>query len=632
MRSMSEHPLVSIIIPHQAGTEVLLRCLDSLVGDDTHPPYEILLVDNGSSDGSVQVARERHPQLRVLRFEENQGYAGGCNRGIEVSSGKYVLLLNDDTELEPGWLAELVRAAEEDASVGACQPKIRSLREPDLFEYSGAAGGLMDIYAYPFSRGRLMDHVEEDHGQYDDPIEIFWASGVAMLVRRSALDAAGLFDEVFFAYMEEIDLCWRIQLQGYRIRYVPSAVVRHIGGFSLDKRVLKRMYLNHRNSMITLVKNYSAPSLLRVLPVKLFLEAFIMGGALLRNPKRSRAVVMAFAWLLTHLPTVLRLRAEVQGARRVPDSEIFPRLYLGMAPLWYFVFGIRQVTDLPDIDRVLHRPCAADRPPQGAVVRPEQRDFLYAYLDQAPTGLAIQRALECELFATRSFARPILDAGCGDGVFSRMLFNGVILDCGADADPEEVERARRTRCYAEVKTAQLEALPWEAESMATVLVNGVNSRVRDTEGALREIHRVLRPGGSLYLSVPTGDWVHFQIWSRGLRRLGLARAAEAYERLKLRQLGAKGIEEPDVWAGKLRAAGFELESREFYLSRRAARLQDLFMPAALISSLSKQLLGRALALPRIHRLLVRAYRGGLRGALSAPVERGAGVFLVARRP
>ena len=196
-------PLISVIIPHQAGTKVLLHCLQALAGDPSYSDLEIIVVDNGSSDGSVDEAKRAFPGIKVVRLEQNQGYAGGCNRGIEVSSGTYVLLLNDDTEIEPGCIKELVRVAEEDPQVGACQPKIRSLVDRSLFEYSGAAGGLMDIYGYPLSRGRLMGHVEADHGQYDDPVEIFWASGVCMLIRKSVLAEVGSLDEVFFAYMEK---------------------------------------------------------------------------------------------------------------------------------------------------------------------------------------------------------------------------------------------------------------------------------------------------------------------------------------------------------------------------------------------------------------------------------------------
>ena len=630
---MSELPLVSIIIPHQTGTEVLLHCLESVVRDTSHHRYEILLVDNGSSDGSVRAAQDRFPQLRVLDLAENQGYAGGCNRGIEAARGDYVLLLNDDTEVEAGWLSELVRAAEEDPTIGACQPKIRSLGDRDRFEYSGAAGGLMDIYGYPFSRGRLMDHVEEDVGQYDDPIETFWASGVAMLIRRAALDDAGLFDETFFAYMEEIDLCWRLQLQGYRVVYVPSAVVFHIGGFSLDKRVRKRMYLNHRNSLIMLLKNYSARSLIGILPVKLLLEGFIMSAALLRNPLRSSAVVMAFWWIATHMPTVLELRAGVQERRRVPDRDIYARLYLGMAPLWYFAFGIRRVTDLPDIDRVLHRPYrdVARALVDGEVVRPQSRNFLYATLDQAPTGLAIQRAAECRRFAGHAFVRPILDAGCGDGVFSRMLFNGVIMDAGIDVDPGRVRRARRMRCYGEVRQGRVESLPWEAAAFGTVPANGLLHSVPDVERALAEMHRVLRPGGRLYCTVPTPACTRFQLWNRWLRGVRLPRIADAYERLTLRAFRTQRIDPPQVWTERLRAAGFEVEATERYLSRRAGAQQDLFMPFSVPSILSRRFLGRPLALPRVHRLVVRAYRRWLHAAEEEPVEEGAGVLIVARR-
>jgi GT2 family glycosyltransferase len=357
---------VSVIIPHRAGSEVLIDCLDSLYADRSAPPFEVLIVDNGSCDGSVAAAQRRHPQLKSLRLAENQGFAGGCNRGLEATRAEYALLLNDDATLRPGALAALVAAADADPRLAACQPKILSAANPALFEYSGAAGGLMDLWGFPFSRGRLMDDVELDQGQYDDPIEIFWASGVCLLLRRSALAESGSFDEFFFAYMEEIDLCWRLQLADYRIGYVPAARVLHIGGYSLDRREVQRMFLNHRNSLVMLIKNYSLGWLAFVLPIRLALELAIFAAAPIRNPLRSLAVLRALAAVARSLPVILRARREVQRRRRVRDAAIAKRLYLGVAPIAYFVFGVRRASDLPGIGRLLRLPLESNSARSGS--------------------------------------------------------------------------------------------------------------------------------------------------------------------------------------------------------------------------------------------------------------------------
>ena len=628
----TDSPLVSIIIPHQAGVEILLSCLEALERDTSHPHTEIILVDNGSTDGSVEAALERFPKLRVVRLPVNQGYAGGCNRGIELARGSYVLLLNDDAELEPGCLGALVRAAEGDPSLGAAQPKIRSLRERSRFEYSGAAGGLMDVYGYPFSRGRLMGHVEIDRGQYDDPAEVFWASGVCMLIRSSALEEVGALDEAFFAYMEEIDLCWRLQLHAYRVVCVPEAIAYHIGAYSLDRRVLKRMYLNHRNSVIMLVKNYSGRSLPRILPVKLFLELFIMGAALFRNPRRSQAVLMSFAWLLTHVPTLLRLRAPVQRSRKVSDREILARLYQGMAPLWYFVFGVRNASELPDVDLVLHRPSrGAEAKPADETVRPQSRDFLYPYLDQAPAALALERATQCARLARLPFRRPILDAGCGDGTFARILFHGVVVDAGIDANAVELERAREMRCFSEVHAAGAERLPFDAGQFATVLASRSLAGGTDPERVLRELHRVLERGGALYAAVPTARWADFLFVSGCLARLGLRRAADGYAALAARLLDTRSALEPQAWTAMLERVGFSVERCEPYLPRRAIRIQELCLPFAVPAQLARALFGRALLLPRFHRVRARLYRRLLRRACGESGPEGGGVVLVARK-
>jgi GT2 family glycosyltransferase/SAM-dependent methyltransferase len=626
-------PLVSIIIPHTAGGEILIRCLEALGATSAGPASEIILVDNASSDGSVAKALDQFPSIRVLRLEENQGYAGGCNRGIEVARGKYVLLLNDDTEVEADCVSELVRTAEDDPTVAALQPKVRSLQDKALFEYSGAAGGLMDIYGYPFSRGRLMGHVEVDEGQYDEPAEIFWASGVCMLVRKQVLEEIGAFDETFFAFMAEIDLSWRIHLAGHRVVYVPTAIVYHIGGHSLERTDVRRMFLNHRNSVIMLAKNYSLRSLVWVFPIKIVLELFIFAGALLRNPRRSQAVVLSFSWLLTHVPTLLRLRAPVQAKRRISDREIISRLYQGMAPIWYFLFGIRHAIDLPDIDIVLHQPYRAARSSsRTGTVEPRRRNFLYAYLDQAPAALALMRAVECDHLSKLPFERPILDVGCGDGTFGRILFNGVTLDAGVDRDAKEIARARATRCYDDLRVAEVEQLPFESEAFATVYSNCVLEHIPDVENALLEIHRVLKPGGALYITVPSPRCVTYLLWREVFRRLGLTGLANWYSNLTLRLFNAEHVLEAEGWSDLLDRAGFATERHEPYMPRTATRIQDLLLPTAVLSVLSKALLGRKLVFPRLHRVKVLVYRRFFRAIYAERAPEGSATMLVARKP
>ena len=391
-----------------------------------------------------------------------------------------------------------------------------------------------------------------DRGQYDDPVEVFWASGVCILIRRAALADTGGLDEVMFCYMEEIDLCWRLHLMGWRVGYVPTAIVYHIGYYSLDMRVVRRMYLNHRNSMIMLIKNYSARSLAWILPIKIGLELFILTGALLRNPQRSRAVLLSFGWLALHVPTRAADAAGGAGAaprcrmRRSSSSSTWGWRRSGTSSS----ASGRSPTFRTSIG-VLHRPLhPGQKPREGEQVHPERRDFLYAYLDQAPTGLALMRAVECDLFAHHAFERPILDVGCGDGTFARMLFNGVIVDAAVDADPQEAERARATRCYAEVRVGNAEALPFESGAAASVLCNSVLAMVPDCDAALSEIHRVLRPGGRVYLTVPSPRCTRFLFWSRAARAAGNERA-----RAPLRRVDSNALQgASSAGAGRLGAA------------------------------------------------------------------------------
>ncbi len=340
----------AIIIPHCNGWELLERCLETLQASGDGD-CRVHLVDNGSTDGSPERAKAKHPGIEIIRSERNLGFAGGCNLGIRSTAGEYVVLLNNDTEVEPGWLGHLVRAMDADPSLAAAQPKILWLRQRDTFDYSGGAGGLMDVFGYPFCRGRLFQTLEKDLGQYDhSPPDIFWASGSASIYRRSALEQAGLLDEDFFMHMEEIDLCWRLHLLGYRVAAVPGSVVYHLSGGSLPAGEFRKMYLNHRNSLLMLLKNYSPESLLWTWPSRMALEAMSLAKALSSGDWQwARAIVSAGCWISEHLVTIAGKRRQVQGMRRIGDREVTERMCRRSAALSYFLGNKRTAAELDPV-------------------------------------------------------------------------------------------------------------------------------------------------------------------------------------------------------------------------------------------------------------------------------------------
>lgn len=337
-------PKVSVVIPHLQGEETLSACLASL-RQSAFRDFDILLVDNGSADGSVPRAKARFPEIQVVSLNTNRGFAGGCNAGIREARGEYVFLLNDDAEVTPEGLERLVRSADADPRIAACQPKVLNWKERGLFDYAGAAGGGLDALGYPFCWGRVFDHVEEDRGQYDEGREIFWASGAAGLFRRKAILEAGLLDEAFFAHMEEIDLCWRLHLAGWSLRSVPQAVVFHRGAATLPKGAYRKLYLNHRNNLVMLFKNWGLGALWWRFPLRLWLEgATFLRSLFVGEWDRMRAIVAAECYLLFHPVKLLRMRAQAQHVRRVPDARVFEKTYRGLLPWDFFVRGKRVVS------------------------------------------------------------------------------------------------------------------------------------------------------------------------------------------------------------------------------------------------------------------------------------------------
>ena len=251
------NPSTAVVILNWNGANLLHKFLPSVLAGTASTDAAVIVVDNGSTDNSLSVLATEFPQVRTILFSENYGFAGGYNRAVDQLQDefRYVVLLNSDVAVQPGWIRPLIDFMEANARIGACQPKILSFERSSQFEYAGAAGGFIDKNGYPYCRGRLFDTCETDTGQYDEPIRIFWASGAALMIRTELYLSAGGLDAEFFAHMEEIDLCWRLQLSGYQIWCVPTSVVYHLGGGSLPAGNPRKTYLNFRNNLLLLHKN-----------------------------------------------------------------------------------------------------------------------------------------------------------------------------------------------------------------------------------------------------------------------------------------------------------------------------------------------------------------------------------------
>ena len=246
---------LAVIILNWNGRDLLRRFLPSVVEHSDSSISRIVVADNGSDDDSIEVLEREFPQVEILRLEKNFGFAEGYNRAVKAIECKYTILLNSDAAASPGWDIALFDFMENQPDVGACQPKLLSFNNPESFEYAGAAGGYIDCNGYPYCRGRIFDTCEKDAGQYDSIADIHWATGAALMVRRQVYIDCGGLDPEFFAHMEEIDLCWRIRLAGWKIAIVPTAVGYHLGGGSLPAENPRKTYLNFRNNLLMLHKN-----------------------------------------------------------------------------------------------------------------------------------------------------------------------------------------------------------------------------------------------------------------------------------------------------------------------------------------------------------------------------------------
>lgn len=249
---------VAVIILNWNGEKLLGEFLPSVDRFTPRRIADVIVADNGSTDNSLSLLRHDFPDVAVLTFDKNLGFAAGYNRALRETGYRYTVLLNSDVAVKDDWLTPLFDYMEAHPDVAACQPKIRSYRNPAMFEYAGAAGGFLDRNGYPYCRGRIFASVEPDNGQYDDTVDVDWASGACLMVRTADYEAVGGLDASFFAHMEEIDLCWRLRRSGRRVVAVGDAAVFHLGGGSLPAENPRKTYLNFRNNLLMLRKNLPA--------------------------------------------------------------------------------------------------------------------------------------------------------------------------------------------------------------------------------------------------------------------------------------------------------------------------------------------------------------------------------------
>lgn len=282
----------SIIILNWNGAEMLRRYLPSVIEHTTLPDCEIIVADNGSSDESIKVLQSEFSNVRLIILDQNYGFAEGYNRAIAQVDSEYIILLNSDVEVSDGWLKPLLDYMDCHNDVAAVQPKIRSWKQRDYFEYAGAAGGYLSWLGYPYCRGRRLGRVEKDNGQYDTIVNVDWTTGACMCVRTKVYKELGGLDADFFAHQEEIDLCWRMRNAGWRLACVPQSIVFHLGGGSLSYDNPQKTYLNFRNNLLMIYKNKQHPW--GVLSIRFCLDyAAALMFLLTGKPRSARAVFEA---------------------------------------------------------------------------------------------------------------------------------------------------------------------------------------------------------------------------------------------------------------------------------------------------------------------------------------------------
>lgn len=319
---------VAIVILNWNGKNWLEKFLPGVIQHSSEA--NIYVIDNFSTDDSVEYLRINFPSATTIQNSKNFGFAGGYNEGLKLVKEEIYCLLNSDVEVTPNWLNPVVELFKKEPNISAIQPKILDFNRRNHFEFAGAGGGLIDNLGYPYCRGRIFENIEEDHGQYNDETEIFWASGCCLFIRSEVFWKQNGFDERFFAHQEEIDLCWRIKNAGGKIFYTGKSTVYHVGGGTLNKQSPRKTFLNIRNNFSMLLKNLPFPQLLFIIFTRLILDgaaAFYFGFKL--GFDHFLAVLKAHFSFYSQIPGTLKRRQKSQIRTYYQSKWIMFRHFLG---------------------------------------------------------------------------------------------------------------------------------------------------------------------------------------------------------------------------------------------------------------------------------------------------------------
>ncbi|GAB4380396.1 MAG: glycosyltransferase family 2 protein [Salibacteraceae bacterium] len=333
-------PRLAVALLTYNNLDLLEKFLPGLIDTCKMPGVELVVIDNASTDNTPDFLNRYDGDFRVVRVDVNRGFTNGFKVGLSQIDAEFYCLLSSDVEVSDGWIAPVLDLLATDDKIAVVQPKIRSWHDRHMFEYAGASGGFVDKYGYPFCRGRLFYTIEEDNGQYDDVIEIFWASGACFFIKAELYHTSGGLDDDFFAHMEEIDLCWRLKNAGYKVMVCPQSVVYHMGGAVIAYGSREKVFRNHRNNLIMLVKNLPAAEALWLVLLRLIFDALAFVNMIVRQQfSASLGIVQAHWSFFFGLPKWISKRKKVRAfAVRNDKKGVYPK-----SVVWQY-FGLGKKT------------------------------------------------------------------------------------------------------------------------------------------------------------------------------------------------------------------------------------------------------------------------------------------------